>query len=210
MKLEAVFFDFDGVICDSVNIKSQAFAEIYREYGKEIEDKVVKYHLQNGGVSRYEKFTFWHKEYLNKELQINQLEELAMRFSKLVFKKILNARFIDGAIETLEELKKNKTPAYVVSATPENELKKIIKKRKLENLFTKVYGSPKSKNIIVKEILDVEKYNPSKCLFIGDALSDLKAAQSNKIHFLGIYHNDNDNIFPKTTRVSRIVSVLDF
>ena len=48
-------FDFDGVIVDSVDIKTEAFGEIYSNYGSSITEKVKNYHIENGGLSRYEK-----------------------------------------------------------------------------------------------------------------------------------------------------------
>jgi phosphoglycolate phosphatase-like HAD superfamily hydrolase len=207
MKLEAVFFDFDGVICDSVNIKTQAFAEIYKEYGNEVKEKVIEYHIEHGGESRYEKFKFWHKEYLKVDLSEKQLNELSEQFSNLVYNKILNADYIDGAIKTLKELQLNSISAYVISATPENEIREIISKKDLGSYFKGVYGSPKTKDLIVKELLKMESFNSSKCLFIGDAISDLKAAEDNHVGFLGIVHEYNRHIFPKHVRVTNSVKI---
>ena len=39
--IKNIIFDYDGTIADSVNIKTEAFAELYRIYGKEIERKVT-------------------------------------------------------------------------------------------------------------------------------------------------------------------------
>ena len=47
MQWQAVFFDFDGVILDSVNVKTHAFSQMFRKYGPEIEESVVRYHLEN-------------------------------------------------------------------------------------------------------------------------------------------------------------------
>ena len=49
-------FDFDGVLADSVDIKADAFAELYSPYGSEIVEQVVAHQLANGGMSRFEKF----------------------------------------------------------------------------------------------------------------------------------------------------------
>ena len=38
-KIKAIIYDFDGVICDSVNVKTEAFGEMYAQYGKEIQKK---------------------------------------------------------------------------------------------------------------------------------------------------------------------------
>lgn len=205
--IEAVFFDFDGVICDSVNIKTVAFSAIYREYGKKVENKAVEHHLMNGGLSRYEKFRFCHKEYLGIELNDVELEILAERFSNLVFEKILQADYIDGAIDTLRKLYMNKTPAYIVSATPDNEIKEIIYRRDLNIYFKEVHGSPKSKELIVQGILFKEGYDSKNCLFIGDSLSDLAAANYNNMPFLGILHRHNNKIFPCNIKVLNSVNI---
>ena len=58
-----IIFDYDGTIADSINIKTEAFAELYQPYGETIVNKVVEYHLKNGGTSRFDKIKFFHKEY---------------------------------------------------------------------------------------------------------------------------------------------------
>mgnify|MGYP006077874289 FL=1 len=52
-KIKAIIFDYDGVIAESVNVKTEAFAELYKPYGTDIVQKVIKHHEANGGVSRF-------------------------------------------------------------------------------------------------------------------------------------------------------------
>ena len=66
--IKNIFFDFDGVILDSVDCKTQAFEAMYAQHGQEIADQVKKHHLENGGVSRFEKFKHWHKKHLGIEI----------------------------------------------------------------------------------------------------------------------------------------------
>jgi beta-phosphoglucomutase-like phosphatase (HAD superfamily) len=47
-KIKAVIFDYDGIISESLNVKTDAFAEMYRPYGIEVEHKVIKYHEVHG------------------------------------------------------------------------------------------------------------------------------------------------------------------
>jgi HAD superfamily hydrolase (TIGR01549 family) len=208
--LEAIFFDFDGVICDSVNIKTQAFAEMYKKYGDTIVNKVVKYHLENGGVSRFNKFMYWHKVFLNEELTEFQLQEKSEHLTRLVFDKIISAKFIDGAIETLKLAKKLDIPLYIVSATPDEEINKIVELKGIKDLFISIHGSPKSKSTIIKEILSKNPFNPSRCLFIGDALSDYEAANFNNLLFLGVVNESNHSIFPNNVIVTSRVEITDF
>ena len=63
--IKGIIFDFDGVIVDSVGIKSDAFAHLYNSYGTQIENKVVEHHEKNGGLSREEKIKYYHKNFLN-------------------------------------------------------------------------------------------------------------------------------------------------
>ena len=48
MNIKNIFFDFDGVIAESVSAKTDAFEEMYLPYGKDIAAKVVEYHKLHG------------------------------------------------------------------------------------------------------------------------------------------------------------------
>ena len=53
--IESVIFDFDGVIADSTNIKTEAFVALYSQYSEETQSQVKSYHIRHSGVSRYKK-----------------------------------------------------------------------------------------------------------------------------------------------------------
>ena len=56
MKIKNIFFDFDGVIVDSNEIKSQAFYKLFESYNVTIAKKVLAHHENNIGMSRIDKF----------------------------------------------------------------------------------------------------------------------------------------------------------
>ena len=60
--IKTIIFDFDGVILESIDVKTEAFKKLYQPYGSNISNKVVKNHLANGGISRYEKIKIYHKQ----------------------------------------------------------------------------------------------------------------------------------------------------
>ena len=105
--IRAIIYDFDGVICDSVHIKSEAFVELYTPFGDEIASAVKEYHLAHGGVSRFEKFRHWHKKYLGITLSDDEVMDLAKQFSVLVKKKVIASSYISGAQEYLNKHQKN-------------------------------------------------------------------------------------------------------
>ena len=51
--IKIIFFDFDGVIVESVDIKTKAFAMLFEHEGRDIANRVIDYHLKNSGVSRF-------------------------------------------------------------------------------------------------------------------------------------------------------------
>jgi phosphoglycolate phosphatase-like HAD superfamily hydrolase len=207
MNWEAVFFDFDGVILDSVDVKTKAFAKMFREYGPEVEKRVVEYHLNNGGVSRFDKFRYYYEKILNKPVNEEIIKTLSEQFLNLVMDGVLTSPFMPGARETLENLKERSITAYIISATPENEISLIVDEKGLSKYFKEVHGSPRKKWEICQEIINRKNYNPQNCLFIGDAMSDYEAAQRNGICFLGILKDNEISPFPEGTPVSATVTL---
>ena len=76
LKIDAVIFDFDGTICDSLQVKEEAFGEIYREYGKKISDEVMAFHRENLGVPREKKFIHFQKNIVKEDHSANQIDKL--------------------------------------------------------------------------------------------------------------------------------------
>ena len=52
---EIIFWDFDGVIKESLNAKSEAFKFLFKEESNEVKNFIENHHKNNGGISRYEK-----------------------------------------------------------------------------------------------------------------------------------------------------------
>ena len=183
---ELFVFDFDGVLADSVNIKADAFAEMYRKFGRDTEDKVITHHMTNGGMSRYEKFKFYHSEFLNITLTLTDLNLLSSRFSSIVFDKVVKAAEIPGAEKFLENVCGYGKLCVVNSATPEGEIKAIIEERGMNAFFSHVVGSPSSKNENLMKLLLLHKVEPSNAIFFGDADADFLAAKEVGVGFVGV------------------------
>jgi len=190
MMNQALFFDFDGVILHSVDIKTQAFYEMFLPYGEGIAQQVVAHHTQHGGVSRFEKFKIYYNEYLHKTISEEEIQLLSKQFSALALAKVLNAPFIDGVVDFLEN-NYQKFDCYIISGTPEIELQQIVTARKLSKYFKGVFGSPKNKINILQEILNTNNYQKNESYFLGDALTDLEAAKHHHLKFILVKGKDN-------------------
>jgi len=203
--IKAIIFDFDGVIAESVNVKTEAFASLYEPYGKQIVKKVVQHHLANGGVSRFEKFKIYHKDLLNIELNDQNLQELSNQFSDLVVDKVIKAPYVPGALEFIK-INHKKYDLYISSATPSVEIVQIVKQRKIFDYFKGVNGSPISKNKHIKKIIKSNNYKKTEVIFIGDSTSDRDAANENNIKFIARINNGES---PLKNEINKIVDLVD-
>ena len=183
---ELLVFDFDGVLADSVEIKTDAFAEIYKPFGENIVAKVVDYHRRNGGMSRFDKFKHYHSSYLNLQLSDYQLLKLSEQFSALVVNAVIASNEVPGANNFLQYQCLNNKKCIINSATPQKEICQIIDKRGMTKYFNGIYGSPSSKydNLILA--LSNSEVSYKDVVFFGDAKSDLQAADTLQIDFVGV------------------------
>ena len=71
--IDSIIFDFDGVIVDSVHIKTEAFIALYSTYPDHIKNKVKLHHLENTGISRYKKIYFYFRGFIPKKKLIENI-----------------------------------------------------------------------------------------------------------------------------------------
>tara|TARA_B100001939_G_C16939069_1_gene617481 strand:- start:1504 stop:2151 length:648 start_codon:yes stop_codon:yes gene_type:complete len=194
MNIKNIFFDFDGVIAESVTAKTDAFKEIYFPYGNDIANKVVEYHKLHGGVSRYEKFKYFHKEFLNEEINHDKVDELAIQFSNIVLDKVINSDEVLGANYFIEKYHK-KLQFWIITGTPTKEIEIIAEKRKLTRFFIGLHGSPENKRYWTENLIRKYDLKRDEVIFLGDATTDLDAADYSKIHFALRENEENKDYF---------------
>lgn len=198
--LDAVLFDFDGVLAESMNVKTDAFKKLFEKFGEDIVKKVVKHHIENGGISRYKKIEYYYSEYLKNPITSEEVNKIADRFSELVVDTVVTSAWVKGAEGFLKKYYKN-NDFFVISGTPQKELELIIKKRNMKKYFVEVYGTPATKPELINKIIDEKNYSRNKVLYIGDSLSDYNAAKETKILFLGRVESGKKSDFPKNVKV---------
>ncbi|THB70553.1 MAG: HAD family hydrolase [Desulfobulbaceae bacterium] len=197
-KLRALFFDFDGVILDSVPTKTKAFQILFGDYPTEIIEKVLEHHRMHGGISRVEKIAHAHAHFIGTPLSEQELEKWATRFSALVIEEVIGSNWIEGAREYLEHIRNSELKVFVISGTPQDELRYIIEKKGLKDIFHEQLGSPIKKPAHITTLLKRYQLRPADCVFIGDAFTDYDAAKDTGLHFIGI---QGDVTFPDDTIV---------
>ncbi len=180
---QAVILDFDGVVVESVGIKDDAFAELFKDFPAYL-PAIMKYHQANNATIRYEKFRYIYEEILGLPYTAEVSTRLGLQFSKMVFEKIVNCPFVRGAMEFLEEYRQ-KSLLYLVSVNPAQELKAILANRKIDHFFSDVYAHPWGKADAIRDILRRNAYLAKDAVFIGDSPEDFDAAQMAGVDFVG-------------------------
>ena len=181
--IKAIVFDFDGVLAESANLKTIAFSDLFKGEDEETVRQIVAYHLKNAGVSRFEKFKIIYRDILKKPLSDEKFNFLCGQFSLLVVEKVISSAWVEGACEFLQN-NKELYSFFVVSGTPEDELKEIIRRRGMESYFNEVFGSPKTKDVLLRELMAKYELRPSELVFIGDAETDWMGAKKTGVPFI--------------------------
>lgn len=144
--IKAIFWDFDGVIAESVNVKTEAFYNLYLPYGIEIAEKVRRHHLDNGGMSRFEKFRYYQTRLLGEPEPVDEkaIKKLAAHFSELVLEGVINAPFVPDVEKVLRE-KSGKMDFYVISGAPTEEMRLIVENA-VSRPVSRVYSALRKAN----------------------------------------------------------------
>ena len=204
---DAIIFDFDGVILDTRRIKTAAFMALYREQGKAFMRRVAQHHLSEGGVSRYRKLPLY-QGWAGLPQDEDTIERLARQFSALVFGAVIEAPYIDGAEELLDAVKWD-YDLFICTGTPQTEIDRVVEARNLGPYFVEVAGSPRTKPLIIRDLLATYDLNPKKTLFIGDAMTDYHSAKEIGLPFVGV--RNEDTTFPEgTPLVSSLAELLPY
>jgi len=201
--IQAIILDFDGVILESVSVKTEAFRTLF-SFVPEHVDEIVQFHKDNGGMSRFDKFCYFYNNILKEDLTQQKFEYLSEKFGAIVFQEVIKTQFVPGAQEFLEKYHATK-PLYIVSATLEEELWQIIQKRGMAHYFRGVYGAPRKKSECIKEILNLTGISPDSVIYVGDAKNDLEASRTAGVRFIGRVNSGDENRFTGLVGVEAVI-----
>ena len=204
--VQDIILDFDGVILESVDVKTNAFRQLF-SFAPEHVDEILRYHLENGGVSRFEKFRHIYSCFLKEPLSDTRFNELSKPFSELVYNTILITPFVSGSLEFITGCYRTNA-IHIVTATPDTEIRQIVHARNLEHYFASIYGAPTTKVAAIEEILKNNSITPSSAIFIGDSKNDWQAAVTTGVRFIGRVRPEDRNPFEGLTGVETTITDL--
>jgi phosphoglycolate phosphatase-like HAD superfamily hydrolase len=180
--LQAVFFDVDGVLIDSVDIKGDCFVRAFSDFPDK-GDQIRRWHEINGGVNREDKIRAITKEVLGKIESDDGIAKRVKDYENLVVNRVTLAPEIPGAGVALKALK-GKTPIFASSATPQDELNRILTARGDAHFFTEIFGWPVTKKVAIRYVLEQYSLDPAKSVLVGDSIQDFEAAKGAGVSFI--------------------------
>lgn len=187
-QIKTILWDFDGVILDSMAVRDWGFREIFKNFTEEQVEKLIDFHRENGGLSRYVKIRYFYAEILGKSILEEEVFTYAESFSELMKQELTNpSNLILDAVTFIKENYK-KYNFHIVSGSDQEELRFLSKELGIAPYFISIHGSPAPKKQLVKELLEKHGYDKNSTCLIGDSINDFEAAEFNNIIFYG-YNN---------------------
>ncbi len=174
--IEAVLFDMDGVLIDSIDVTIEVARRFFESKGYKVESSAFTGHMGVGMEELYQGPA--------KELGISVDTKEAVAFSKVHYEKVLTEKKnaeIPGALNVIQRLKRLGIPHAVVSSAPlwkvEVNLRAIGLKREDFDYIGSEEDVKRNKpypdvylNAAIKLGMD-----PSECLVVEDSLGGVKA-----------------------------------
>ena len=183
--IKNIFWDFDGVILDSLPIKDIGFTKIFENYPKKLVEEFLIYNKVNNGLSRFHKIRYFYNQLLKKKINSEKVNSYAEKFTQIMKKKLSSKRYLIEDSLNYIKLNYKKYNFHLISASEHKELNYLCEKLNLKKYFITIDGSPKPKVNLITTLLKKNKYKKYETIYIGDSINDLDAANRNKIEFYG-------------------------
>jgi HAD superfamily hydrolase (TIGR01549 family) len=177
-----IFWDFDGVIKESVTVKTNAYVGLFRQFGPDVAERVRRHHEANGGMSRFEKIPLY-LEWAGHSAKPDEIGRYCDMFASAVRQAVVDSSWVCGVREYLEA-NHARQHFVLVSATPQEEMEQILRDLGIYDWFREVHGSPTRKEDAIAAALERWNCRPADALVVGDSRSDYAAASNCRVEFL--------------------------
>ncbi len=194
MGISVIFWDFDGVLLRSNEVRERGFTEVLTDFPAEQVDQLLAFHKENGGLSRYVKFRYFFESVRGEELSEEKLNWYAKAFSEIMREALIDPTLLIKSTNEFVRVNSHLYDMHIVSGSDQMELRFLCDSLGLSRFFISIHGSPTPKCKLVENLMRKYRYETDKCLLIGDAINDYEAAKKNNIGFQA-FGNSQLNVF---------------
>jgi phosphoglycolate phosphatase-like HAD superfamily hydrolase len=199
-----VAFDFDGTLVRSNRLKKACLYEVTKDLDGAGET-LDTMHREGLKGDRYDIFLE-----LCRRLGLDDrsvVEHLTDAYSACCYERLVICDEVPGASSLLIRLKERNIPAYIVSATPQQDLQRVIRDRGMSKYFVEVLGRPVAKSQHLRNVLADQDLRSEELLMVGDGVDDVAAANEVGCSLLVVI---DDPVSPIREELDRIVDFTHF
>ncbi len=204
-EVKGIVLDFDGVILESNHVKAESFRLLFSKHPQH-GDRIVQLHRDHGGMPRFQKLRIICRDIIGDPVDDAGIAELSREFGKLAEKRLLSCPYTPGALEFLKAYSAG-WDLFIASGTPEDEMQDLTARLGISGFFKGVYGSPRDKGEILRDVLAVNRWEPRQLVFVGDSADDFKGAEETSVPFIARVGSGQRNSFDEK-KVALMVSDL--
>jgi HAD superfamily hydrolase (TIGR01549 family) len=184
--IEAVIFDVDGTLVDTVDMHAEAWQRAFKEFGKNLEFQAVREQIGKGGDQLM-------PEFLTKEEMTDFSEKLEKRRTEIFDNEYLpKTKPFPKVRELVERIKKDGIKVVLASSATDEEVeffKKVMNISDLLEAETTSDDAEESKpepDIFEAALKKIGNPDVSKCVVVGDTPYDAIAAGKINLRTIGV------------------------
>ena len=217
--IQAVIFDFDGVIVDTEPIHYQAFQDVLAQYNIGFSwDEYVNIYMGFDDRDAFIECYKNKKKELGKEHLSNLIAQKAVSFQSIIQNGV-NA--YPGVIDLINELHKSKIPMAICSGALKSDINPILEQFKIKDFFkiivtaedvTKSKPDPESYKITFEKLIQIYDQNiisKEYTAVIVDTPAGIQSALQNGLKIIAVTNSYPTSAFSnKHTVISTLDSLL--
>ncbi len=172
-----IFFDWSGVIQDSMKSHLWIINEIFAKYGaKPLSAEEIRENWE-------QPFMLFYNKYLP---NLSFDEEMEAYKEMLLRKDRPKTNAFSGIVELIQQLKSEKRFMAIISSELEKEIVKDIKAYGLENIFDDIASNIYDKTETLRDLIKNRQINPEESCFIGDSNHEISAGKANGVKTIAV------------------------
>ena len=184
--IEAVIFDVDGTIVDSVGLHAKAWQRAFEKFGKKVSFKAIRCQIGKGSDQLLP--VFFSKQ------ELEEFGEEMEAYRGELFKKdyLPNVKGFPKVRELFERINRDKKRIALASSAKEDELKRYKEIAQIDDLiesetsFDDVERSKPCPDIFDAALQQLGDIVPSKVIVVGDTPYDAEAAAKANLSCVGL------------------------
>lgn len=178
-RIQVVVFDYDGTLVQSNEVKKAAYRPLFppgKTYDGWLAAALKKYPVGPRTAVIHDVLENAQWPSADPAGRSLHIKALLRQYDHQATQGAARCAIRPGALRVLRELR-GKCALYLLSATPQASLERIVDERQWRQFFKKIYGWPNDKADCLKQIAAMEGVRVGDVLMVGDHPTDADAAE---------------------------------